>query len=80
MPKGQETVNRGVENFPFRVVRDTLDGTRCMNWSGLKPGVDWVQEAFCLSGGRVSEDDRASRHLRVLCFFLCRTGSFECII
>jgi len=27
-----------------------------MNWSGLKPGVDWVQEAFCLSGGRVSGD------------------------
>lgn len=26
-----------------------------MNWSGLKPGADWVQEAFCLSGGRVSE-------------------------
>lgn len=54
--KGQETVNRRVGNFPFGVVRDTLDWDKVYEWSGLKPEADWVQEAFWLSGGRVSED------------------------
>ena len=74
-------VNRRVENFPFGVVRDTLDWDKVYElvWaeagSGLGARGVLVKWWACVRGCTGFHSA-----FRVLCFFLCRTGSFGCII